>query len=74
MTIFTYSKARQNFASLLDIARREGEVRIRRKDGSLYAIAPVKSEKKSPLDIPGVKTKATTKDIMEAIHDSRLRG
>lgn len=74
MTVFTYSKARQNFASLLDMARREGEVRIRRKDGSLFTIAPVASEKKSPLDVPGVKTKVTTKDILESIRDSRSRG
>ena len=74
MTVFTYSKARQNFASLLDIARREGEVRIRRKDGSLLTLAPVRAEKKSPLDVQGVKTGATTKDIIEAIHDSRMRG
>ena len=74
MTIYTYSKARQNFASLLDIARREGEVRIRRKDGSLFAIAPVQSEKKSPLNVPGIKTKASTDDILQAIHDSRIRG
>ncbi len=26
---------------------------------------------KSPFDIPGIKTKATTKDILEAIRDSR---
>ena len=74
MTVFTYSKARQNFASLLDIARRDGEVRIRRKDGSLFTLAPVTTGKMSPLDVPGVKTRATTNDIIEAIHDSRKRG
>lgn len=74
MTVFTYSKARQNFASLLDIARRDGEVRIRRNDGSLFRLAPVTTGKRSPLDVPGVNTQATTHDIIEAVRDSRKRG
>lgn len=30
--------------------------------------------KSSPFDIPGIKTKATTKDILDAVRDSRRRG
>jgi hypothetical protein len=29
--------------------------------------------KKSPFDVPGIKTKATTKDILAAVRESRER-
>jgi len=74
MTVFTYSQARQNFSSLLDMAGREGGVQIRRKDGSLFTISPLKSSMQSPLDVRGIKTKATTKDIVSAVRESRDRG
>ncbi|MBN1960312.1 MAG: hypothetical protein JW841_05155 [Deltaproteobacteria bacterium] len=48
-------------------------MQIRRKDGSLFTLSPVALTKKSPLDIKGIKTKATTKDIISAIHESRRR-
>ena len=64
MTVFTYSQARQNFSSLLDIARREGNVQIKRRDGTLYSISPVKRSKRSPFSVRGVKTRATTRDIL----------
>ena len=28
---------------------------------------------KSPFDVPGIKTKATTRDILEAVRESRRR-
>jgi len=40
MNVYTYSKARQNFASLLEQAVEEGEVRIKRKDGRIFVIKP----------------------------------
>jgi len=33
--VYTYTEARQNLASLLDLAVRKGEVRVKRKDGKL---------------------------------------
>jgi hypothetical protein len=39
MNVYTYSEARQNLASLLDQAAREGEVRIQRKDGQVHQSA-----------------------------------
>jgi prevent-host-death family protein len=71
MKVFTYSEARQRFAEVLNIARNE-EVIIKRRGGEAFAIVFKKSPK-SPFDIPGVNTKATTKDILEAIKDSRKR-
>jgi hypothetical protein len=73
MTVFTYSQARQHFASVLDIASREGEVQIRRKDGSLFSLSLLNSPKRSPLHVRGLKTKATTEDIIAAIRESRTR-
>ena len=60
MTVFTYSKAMQNFAELLDIACKEGEVLIKRKDGSIFKLKPEKSIS-SPLNVKGIKSKVTTK-------------
>jgi PHD/YefM family antitoxin component YafN of YafNO toxin-antitoxin module len=36
MKTYTYSQARQRLAALLDRARREGRVLIRRKDGEVF--------------------------------------
>lgn len=70
MTIFTYSQARQNFATVLDMARKEGEVMIRRKDGSMFRLK-ADNTVTSPLDVKGVKTKITTKEIVASIRESR---
>jgi len=71
MKVYTYSEARQRLADVLNIARTE-EVIIKRRGGETFSIIFRKS-KKSPFDIPGIQTKATTKDILEAIRESRER-
>lgn len=48
MTVYTYSEARRNLASVLDEAEREGEVRITRRDGSTFTLKP--TPKGSPFD------------------------
>ena len=55
-----------------DIARDE-EVLIRRRGGETFSIRSKKSSG-SPLDVPGIKTKATTADILDAVRESRARG
>ncbi len=72
MKIFTYSEARQNLAKLLLMAQDE-EIEIRRKDGSIFSLTAKKSQKKSPFDVSGINTKATTQDILDAVMDSRTR-
>ena len=72
MKAFTYSEARQNLAKLLLMAQDE-EIEIRRKDGSIFSLTAKKSQKKSPFDISGINTKATTQDILDAVMDSRMR-
>ena len=71
MKIFTYSEARQNLAKLLLMAQDE-EIEIRRKDGSIFSLTAKKSQKKSPFDISGINTKATTQNILDAVMDSRM--
>jgi prevent-host-death family protein len=71
MKVYTYSEARQRFADVLNIARTE-EVVIKRRGGETFSIIFRKSEK-SPFDVPGIQTKATTKDILEAVRESRDR-
>jgi prevent-host-death family protein len=69
MKVYTYSQARQNLSELLKIAKKE-EVLIRQRDGAVFSVVP-KRLSKSPFDIPGIKTKATTKNILDAIRESR---
>ncbi len=70
MNVYTYSEARQNFASVLDTAKRIGKVLIKRRDGTTFAIVPEK-DKRSPLDVPGVRTNVSTKEIVRAVRESR---
>ena len=71
MKVFTYSEARQNLSKLLKIAQRE-EVEIRRRDGTVFSLVSKKKEKKSPFDVPGIKTKASTQNILDAVRESRM--
>lgn len=70
MKAFTYSEARQNLSKLLLLAQNE-EVEIRRKDGSVFSLKSKEKTTKSPFDVQGLKTKATTEDILDAIEHSR---
>ncbi len=71
MKVFTYSEARQNLSKLLKIAQRE-EVEIRRRDGAIFSLVSKKEDEKSPFDVPGIKTKASTQDILDAVRESRM--
>ncbi|MFK7844546.1 MAG: type II toxin-antitoxin system Phd/YefM family antitoxin [Rhodothermales bacterium] len=72
MTIYTYSEARQKLATLLEQARLEGEVRIKRRDGQEFVISPVFA-KGSPLDIDGIDLNLSVKDIVSAVREGRER-
>ena len=71
MKIYSYSQARQHFAEVLDTAKNE-EVLIRRKGGDVFAVS-LQKPKKSPFDVPGIKTRATTDDVLSAIRQVRSR-
>jgi hypothetical protein len=70
MTVFTFSNARQNFASLLDTASKTGEVLIKRQDGRIYSLKQ-KTSKRSLLEIKGINTKITTQELIGIIRESR---
>jgi antitoxin (DNA-binding transcriptional repressor) of toxin-antitoxin stability system len=74
MNVYTYSEARQNLASVLDEAEREGEVRITRRDGRTFSLRPTPSG--SPFDDvdPITGTGTTIDDINEWVREGRERG
>lgn len=72
MQVYTYSEARQKLASVLEQAESTGKVIIRRKDGRTFALTPEKIET-SPLDVPTVKAKITTQEIVDIIREGRER-
>jgi hypothetical protein len=72
MRVYTYSEARQNLASLLDQADKEGEVRIKRQDGQIYVIKP-QPRASSPLDVAGVNIDLDTAEIVALIREGRER-
>lgn len=72
MKVFTYSEARQNLSKLLLLAQQE-EIEIRRKDGTVFSLKYKIEKKKSPFDVPGIATSATTADILDAVSESRRR-
>jgi PHD/YefM family antitoxin component YafN of YafNO toxin-antitoxin module len=70
MNTYTYSEARQKLASLLEQAAKYGEVRIKRRDGQVFVIKPQK-RKGSPLDVDGIKTKLSRREILQSIEEGR---
>lgn len=72
MTTYTYSEARQKLAAVLDEAKAEGEVLIRRKDGSLFTIKPI-SPKQSPLDVEGIDIDIAPEEVVDIIREIRRR-
>lgn len=72
MTTYTYSKARQNLASLLDKAKKEGEAFIKRRDGSYFIVRPLNMPH-SPLDVDGVDIKLSSEEIVSSIREIRER-
>lgn len=70
MKVYTYSEARQKLASLLEQAEKEGEVRIKRKDGKVFVLKP-QPPSDSPLDIEGIDLDITTAEILEFIEEGR---
>lgn len=70
MKLFTYSDARQQLASVLDTASKEGKVLISRRDGSLFALTPV-PKIQSPLDVDGISTNLKTQDLIQIVREGR---
>jgi len=72
MQVYTYSEARQKLAFVLEQAESTGKVLIRRRDGRTFALVPEKTLS-SPLDVPPIKARITTKEIVDIIREGRER-
>lgn len=72
MQVYTYSEARQKLAELLKQAENTGKVLIQRKDGRTFALVPEKIVS-SPLDVPSIKAKITTEEIVDIVRAGRER-
>jgi PHD/YefM family antitoxin component YafN of YafNO toxin-antitoxin module len=72
MVKYTFTQARQNFASVLKKAQVDGEVIIQKKDGSSFVVKPYKTNK-SPLDVKGVDIDISSKEIVDIIRETRKR-
>jgi PHD/YefM family antitoxin component YafN of YafNO toxin-antitoxin module len=70
--VYTYSDARQNLASVLEKAVKEGEVKIKRKDGQVFVIKPERKTS-SPLAVEGVDVDITGEEILEFIREGRSK-
>jgi antitoxin Phd len=73
MIIYTYSEARQKLATLLEQVIREGEVRIKRKDGQIFVIRP-ETRAGSPLDVESLDLGITAAEIVQFIQEGRRTG
>lgn len=71
MKTYSYSQARQNLSRLLDECA-SGDVLIRRRGAQVFRVSAEKP-KGSPFEVKGVKTKATTDDILRAVREVRER-
>ncbi len=72
MKEYSFTEARQHFASILDEAKKEGAVCIKKRNGEVFYIKPAKPMK-SPLDVEGVDLGVTSSEIVDAIRESRER-
>lgn len=72
MKEYSFTEARQHFASILEEAKKEGVVCIKKRDGEAFYIKPV-TPKQSPLDVEGVDLGISCAEIVDAIREGRER-
>jgi len=68
---YTCSQARQRLSEVLDAALTE-DVLITRRGGETFKISRA-DRPLSPMDVPGIQTTVTTRDIIDAVRSSRRR-
>ena len=72
MREYSFTEARQHFASLLDEAKKEGVVCIKKRDGESFYLKPA-TPRGSPLDVKGVDLGVSASQIIDAIREGRER-
>ncbi len=70
MTTFTDREAKDQLSSVLDKATAEGEVRIKREDGSEFIVKPAT---RSELDVGFVDVKPSMQEVVDAVRSLRER-
>ena len=68
MIEYSSTQARQHFASILDEAKREGVVCIKKRDGEAFYLKPA-DIKKSPLDVEGVNLGLNLSDVVDVVRE-----
>ncbi len=68
----TYLESQENLSALLERAREQGEVRIKRTDGQLFVLKP-EEKKSSALDIAGIDLGVSTEEIVAFVREGRER-
>ena len=70
MREYSFTEARQHFASILEEAKKEGAVCVKKRNGEAFYIKPV-TPKQSPLDVQGIDLGVTSSEIVDAIREGR---
>ncbi len=70
MRVYTYTEARRELASLLELVAKEGEAKIKRRDGQIFAIR-LETKAGSPLDVEGIDLGITAAEIVQFIQEGR---
>jgi hypothetical protein len=66
----TIREDQKSLSSVLELAERDGEVRIQRTDGNVFVLKP-ETIKRSALDVVGVDLGVSSDEIVEFIRESR---
>lgn len=72
MKEYSFTEARQNFASLLEEAKKDGAVCIKKKNGETYFLKPA-SNHRSPLHIASADLGLSATDIVNTVRAGRER-
>jgi len=70
MKVFTFTEARQQFSKILDLAQKDGSVKITHRDGRNFIIQPAEVTT-SPLAVPGIDLNIPKAELLEFIHEGR---
>lgn len=72
MKEYSFTEARQQFASVLEEAKKDGVICIRKRNGESFYLKPA-TPKNSPLDVQGVDLGMTSSQIVDIIRSGRER-
>ena len=72
MKEYTYSEARQKLSDVLDEAKREGAIRIRRRDGQVFILRS-ELNSRSPLEVAGLNLDISPEEINQFIREGRRK-